>query len=201
MADRYMHEVLTPAVLDSEERYYGRRYARAEDAPEPDALREQECEFIESRDSFYLGSVTEIGWPYVQHRGGPKGFLRVAGPDELLFADYGGNRQLVSAGSIQAEDRVSLFLMDYPGRRRLKLLGHAEVLDAREYPDLIERSMPPDGHGSAPERIFRIRVLSYDWNCPKFITPRFTLDEVREAIEPLKARVAELEAELALRQS
>lgn len=192
-----MHEVLTPSVLESEESYYGRRYATSDVTPDADALGSREREFIESRDSFYLGSVTESGWPYVQHRGGPKGFLRVSGPDQLLFADYGGNRQLVSVGSLSAEDRVSLFLMDYPGRRRLKILGHAEVLDARSHPGLVEASMPPDGHGSTPERLFRIGVLSYDWNCPKFITPRFTMEEVREAVAPLKARVAELELELA----
>ena len=197
MADRFMHEVLAPSVLDAQETYYGRRYATAESAPESEALRPQEREFIEGRDSFYLGTVTEGGWPYVQHRGGPKGFLRVSGPRELLFADYGGNRQLVSVGSLSAGDRVSLFLMDYPSRRRLKMLGHAEVLDARRHPELVAASEPPGGHGAAPERIFRIEVLSYDWNCPKFITPRFTAEEVAEAVEPLKARLAELETELA----
>ena len=192
-----MHEVLTPAVLKAQDEYYDRRYATDDEAPVPDELRPQEEEFIESRDSFYMGTVTENGWPYVQHRGGPAGFFKVLGPSEIAFADYGGNRQLVSAGSLAVHQRVSLFLIDYPSRRRLKILGEVEVLDAREHPELAKRLEPKGGHGAAPERIFRIKVLSYDWNCPKFITPRHTEAQVKEIVSPLQRRVAELETELA----
>ncbi len=196
MADKFMQTVLTPAVLEAERHYYGRTYPSFADAPESDALRDEEIEFIESRDSFYLATITENDWPYLQHRGGPRGFLRVLGPQQIGFADYGGNRQMISVGSLAVNDRVSLFLMDYPTRERLKLLGHARVLDAREHPDLVEKVAPPGGHAAKVERIFVIDVLSYDWNCPKFITPRFTAAEVETAVAPLKARIAELEAQL-----
>ncbi len=197
MADRFMHEVLTPAVLKAQDKYYGRRYSADDEAPSPDELRPQEISFIESRDSFYMGTITENGWPYVQHRGGPAGFLRVLGPREIAFSDYRGNRQLVSTGSLAAHKRVYLFLIDYPSRSRLKILVEAEVLDAREHPELANKLEPSGGHGATPERIFRIKILSYDWNCPKFITPRFTEAQVKELISPLQLRVAELESELA----
>lgn len=143
-----------------------------------------------------MAAITENDWPYVQHRGGPSGFLRVLGPREFAFADYGGNRQLITAGSLAKRDRVSLFLMDYPSRSRLKMLGHATVLDARTHPDLVATLEPEGGHGAPPEPIFRIEVLSYDWNCPKFITPRFTTDQIDAVVGSLKSRVAELEGEL-----
>lgn len=196
MADRYMHTVLTPAVLDAERHYYGREYATTEEAPDPDDLRESEITFIESRDSFYMATVTENGWPYMQHRGGPPGFVKVLGPRQIGFADYGGNRQMISVGSISKEDRVALFLMDYPRRERMKLLGHAKVFDARDHADLVLQVAPRSGHAAKVERIFLIDILSYDWNCPKFITPRYTAEEVETAVAPLKARIAELESRL-----
>jgi predicted pyridoxine 5'-phosphate oxidase superfamily flavin-nucleotide-binding protein len=198
MAGRFMHEVLTPAVLDAERHYYGRAYSTSEAAPAPEALGGAERAFVEARDSFYMATITESGWPYLQHRGGAKGFLRVTGPRELMFADYGGNRQMISVGSLAANDRVSLFLMDYPARERLKILGHAKVLDAREHPGLVAKIAPPGGHAAKVERLFVIDVLSYDWNCPKFITPRFTAAEIESAAAPLKARIAELESLLKL---
>lgn len=164
--------------------------------PKRDALTAGEAEFIAQRDSFYMATITENGWPYLQHRGGAKGFLRVTGPDELMFADHGGNRQMISVGSLALIDRVSLFLMDYPARERLKVLGHAKVLDAREHPELVAKSAPPGGHAAKVERIFVIDVLSYDWNCPKFITPRFTSVEIEGVVAPLKVRIAELESQL-----
>lgn len=191
-----MHTVLTPAVLDAERHYYGRVYPTTSEAPEPEALREEEIAFIQGRDSFYLASITENGWPYVQHRGGPTGFMRVLGPHQIGFADYGGNRQMISVGSISKQDRVALFLMDYPNRERVKMLGHAKVYDAREHPELVEKVAPPGGHGAKVERIFIIDILSYDWNCPKFITPRFTAAEIKDATVPMQQRIAELEAKL-----
>ena len=122
--------------------------------------------------------------------------VRVTGSNQLMFADHGGNRQMISVGSLAVNDRVNLFLMDYPARERLKILGHAKVLDAREHPDLVAQITPPGGHAAKVERIFVIDVLSYDWNCPKFITPRYTADEIQSAIAPLKARIAELESQL-----
>lgn len=189
-----MHELLTPAVLAAERHYYGRPYAPPAAAPEGDALGAEEVAFIESRDSFYLGTVSESGWPYLQHRGGAPGFLQVLGPRELAFADYRGNRQLLSTGNLAVHDRVCLFLMDYPNRERLKILGHAEVVDARDQHEWVARLAAPE---VAPlvERIFRVRVVGFDWNCPKYITPRFTVDQVEALVAPLKARIAELEAQ------
>ncbi|MAS96967.1 MAG: pyridoxamine 5'-phosphate oxidase [Verrucomicrobiales bacterium] len=183
MAARYMKTVLTPSVLEAETHYYGRTYPTFDNAPEVDDLRTEERNFIAQRDSFFMATVTEDGWPYLQHRGGPKGFLRTITPNRIGFADYGGNRQMISVGSIASNDRISLFLIDYPQRQRLKILGHAKVLDAREHPEMSEIMAPPGGHGSVPERYFVIDVLSYDWNCPKFITPRYTLEEMRDLIE------------------
>jgi uncharacterized protein len=196
MADRFMHTVLTPAVLAAERHYYGKTYPTSPEPPESEALREQEIAFIASRDSFYLSTITENGWPYIQHRGGPSGFIRILGPRQIGFADYSGNRQMISVGNIAQQDRIALFLMDYTQRERLKMLGHAKVFDARDHPNLITQVVPPGGHPAKVERIFIINILSYDWNCPKFITPRFNVDQVKEFTTSLQQRIIELEAKL-----
>jgi predicted pyridoxine 5'-phosphate oxidase superfamily flavin-nucleotide-binding protein len=198
MADKFMEITLTDSVRKAQERYYGASQ-RVEGAPERDALTDEETEFIQSRDSFYMATVTETGWPYIQHRGGQPGFLHVLGPNSLAFADYKGNRQLLSTGNLTATDRVALFLMDYPQRTRLKILGHARVEDARRHPELVARLAEPKVR-SVVERLFFIDVVSFDWNCPKFITPRYTVAEIEKAIAPLKRRIAELEAELKAKQ-
>ncbi len=122
-------------------KYFG-KHKVVENAPETDALTTDEAGFIASRDSFYVATVSETGWPYVQHRGGPPGFVKVLGPDLIGFADFKGNCQLVSTGNLDVTDRVALFMMDYPQRTRLKLLGHARVLDAREHPELVDQLGP-----------------------------------------------------------
>jgi len=194
MAHKFLDLAFTPQVLAAQQRYYGRSQVLPP-ALENDPLGPDETAFIESRDSFYMSSVSETGWPYVQHRGGPAGFVKVISPDEIAFADYKGNRQMLSTGNVAANDRVCLFLMDYPGRERLKMLGHAEVLDAREHPELVARITLPE-LVKITERIVRIRIVSFDWNCPKYITPRYTAAEVTELVAPLKARIAELESQL-----
>jgi predicted pyridoxine 5'-phosphate oxidase superfamily flavin-nucleotide-binding protein len=194
MAERFMQTVLTPSVLAAQERYFG-RHASIQAAPEQDPLTNEEQIFIEARDSFYMATITENGWPYVQHRGGRPGFLRVVSPTQLAFADYKGNRQLLSTGNLAANDRVALFLMDYPHRERLKILGHARVEDARQHPDLVAQLAESEARGIV-ERLFFIEILSFDWNCPKYITPRFTAAEVEKVIAPLQQRIAELEAQL-----
>ena len=194
MAHKFLDLTFTPEVKAAQQHYYGRSQSLPP-ATQDDPLGPDEIAFIESRDSFYMASVNETGWPYVQHRGGPPGFAKVISPNEIAFADYKGNRQMLSTGNLATNDRVCLFLMDYPRRERLKLLGHAEVLDARDHPELVARIAAPE-LVKITERIFKIRIVSYDWNCPKYITPRYTAAEVTEAISPLKARIAELEAEL-----
>lgn len=193
MASKYKQIVLTPAVQAMQDRYFGRHHSIS-DAPERDALTEEEAAFIAKRDSFYLASMNSDGWPYVQHRGGPPGFLKVLGPSLIGFADLRGNRQLISTGNIEGNNRVSLFLMDYPNRERLKILGHARVLDARENRELADQLSPAPELRAGIERLFLVEVVSFDWNCPQYITPRYTAAEIEEIIAPLKARIAELEA-------
>jgi len=194
MAQHYLEVLTTPAVLEARTKFYGKSGAAPHGTP-PDTLTADEIEFIGQRDSFYLGTVSADGWPYIQHRGGPPGFLHVTSPSSLAFADFKGNRQLLSTGNVATNDRVSLFLMDYPQRTRLKILGHARIVDAREQSALADSLADPSERKNV-ERLFLIDIVSYDWNCPQHITPRFTADQVRSAVEPLQARLRELEAEV-----
>lgn len=194
MAGRYLETVFTPKVLAAQQHYFGRSQ-NIPPQPEHDPLTDAETQFIQSRDSFYMATVSENGWPYVQHRGGRPGFLRVVSSTQLAFADYKGNRQMLSTGNLADNDRVALFLIDYPQRTRLKILGHARIDDARDHPELVSQFAEPEAH-SIVERVVRIEVISYDWNCPKYITPRYSAAEVEETIAPLKRRIAELETEL-----
>jgi predicted pyridoxine 5'-phosphate oxidase superfamily flavin-nucleotide-binding protein len=159
-----------------------------------DRFTESEAAFIAERDSFYMATVSETGWPYVQHRGGPRGFLKVVDEKTLAFADYRGNRQYISTGNLAADDRACLFLMDYPHRARLKIYAHVEALALDDDPDLTAFVAMPD-YKAKLERIFRLRLETFDWNCPQHITPRFTEQEVAEAVRPLRDRLAQLETE------
>lgn len=194
MAMKYLDLAITESVRQAQKQYYGQA-ARIVEAPERDPLGGAEIEFIAARDSFYLGTVNENGWPYVQHRGGSKGFLRVLNPTTLVFADYRGNRQLLSTGNLSVNNRVSLFLMDYPSRTRLKILGHAKVEDAKSHPDLV-MDLSSLGARARVERIVFIEVVSFDWNCQQHITPRYSIEEVKELAGSLQARITELETEL-----
>ena len=195
MAGRYLETLFTSDVQAAQAHYYGHSQT-VPPQPGSDPLGEDEIDFISRRDSFYLGTVTSDGWPYIQHRGGPPGFLKVLGPRQLGFADFKGNRQLISTGNLAGSDRVSLFLMDYPHRTRLKILGHAQVLDAQEHAGLAARLTPAPELSGRVERLFLIDVVSFDWNCQQYITPRFTTADVAEAMSHLKNRIAELEARL-----
>jgi predicted pyridoxine 5'-phosphate oxidase superfamily flavin-nucleotide-binding protein len=194
VAAKFQQLAQTDAVHRAQEQYYGKAQA-ARPAPERDVLTDDEVSFIESRDSFYMASVSENNWPYIQHRGGPSGFLHVLGPSSLAFVDYKGNRQLLSTGNVAGNDRVALFLMDYPARTRLKIMGHARIEDARQHPDLVAQLAGPEER-AAVERIFFVDVVGLDWNCPQHITPRFILEEIKPLVAPLQQRIAELEAQL-----
>jgi predicted pyridoxine 5'-phosphate oxidase superfamily flavin-nucleotide-binding protein len=177
MAAYFQKLMQTDSVRQAQAHYFGKsQLPPAEVAPDP--LTDDEAAFIRARDSFYMATVTETGWPYIQHRGGAPGFLRVLSPTTLAFADYRGNRQLLSTGNVAAADRVALFLMDYPGRTRLKILGHARVEDAREHPELVAQLADPAIRDRV-ERLFFIDVVSFDWNCSQYITPRYTIDEIQ----------------------
>lgn len=194
MADKFHEIAFTDSVLKAQEQYYGvRRIAHSE--AERDELTDDEILFIHSRDSFYMATISETGWPYIQHRGGTTGFLRVIGPNQLAFADFKGNRQLLSTGNLNVNDRVCLFLIDYPMQARLKIIGHARVEAARQHTELVAQIAAPDEQRMV-ERIFFIDVVSFDWNCPQHITPRFTVPQIEEAVAPLQKRIAELEAQL-----
>jgi len=155
---------------------------------------EDEAAFIADRDSFYMATVSETGWPYIQHRGGPPGFLKRLDNRTLAFADYRGNRQYISTGNLAADDRVCLFLMDYARRARLKIYAHVETVPLGADPELTQLVTVP-GYKAKLERIFRLRLQTFDWNCPQHITPRFTEREVDEGVRPLRERLAQLEAE------
>ncbi len=198
MRHRFAEIAFTRAVQAQQEARGSRAsYARlAEGEARNDRLGVKEVDFIQARDGFYLASVSETGWPYVQFRGGTPGFLRVIDERTLAWADFRGNRQYVSVGNLSGDDRVALILMDYANRRRLKLLGHAEILEVGADEGLATQLAVP-GYRAEVERAVRVRVAGYDWNCPQHITPRFTLDEIENAVTPLRERVAELEAKLA----
>lgn len=171
-------------------------YARAEaGVTGPDVMGEKEEAFIALRDSFYMASITENGWPYVQHRGGPAGFLKMLPGNRLAFADYQGNKQYLSTSNLAARPRVALILMDYPNRRRLKVIGTARLVELDEDPALVTSLMTP-GYKAVPERAFVIDVIGLDWNCPQHITPRFTEEEVKAGLQPMIAELHQLRAEV-----
>jgi predicted pyridoxine 5'-phosphate oxidase superfamily flavin-nucleotide-binding protein len=159
-----------------------------------DRFTKAEAQFIAERDSFYMATVSETGWPYVQHRGGPPGFLHLIHDRTLAFADYGGNRQYISVGNLTVDDRAALILMDYAGRRRLKMYVKVEAKGLDDDPALAEKLVVA-GYRAKPERILLLHLLAFDWNCPQHITPRFTDAEIALAIEPVHLRLGELEAE------
>jgi predicted pyridoxine 5'-phosphate oxidase superfamily flavin-nucleotide-binding protein len=185
----------TPSVRAAQEANGSRELWQRFDGDRASArFTENEIAFIEARDSFYMASVSESGWPYVQHRGGPAGFLKVLDERTFGFADFRGNRQYISLGNISADDRVALILMDYPNRTRLKILAHMEARELDAAADLASRLAVP-GYRGKPERAFLLHLETFDWNCPQHITPRFTMAEIETAISPLRTRIAALEAE------
>jgi predicted pyridoxine 5'-phosphate oxidase superfamily flavin-nucleotide-binding protein len=196
MAHNFGSLVFTPVVKSLQEKYGSRRqYARMEaGGGAADRLGPQESAFIAERDSFYMATVGATGWPYVQHRGGPVGFLKVVDDHTIAFADFGGNKQYVSTGNLITDNRVALIMVDYPRQTRLKILGRAEILQGDAAKEWIERLRKP-GYKAKIERVYVIRVEAFDWNCQQHITPRFTAEQIQEALAPLERRMQELERE------
>ncbi|MBS7543832.1 pyridoxamine 5'-phosphate oxidase family protein [Ancylobacter oerskovii] len=195
MSYGFLDIAITPSVRAAQaEMGADRLWTDFEGHREFDRFTENETAFIAERDSFYMATVSETGWPYVQHRGGPPGFLKMIDDRTLAFADYRGNRQYVSTGNLAANDRACLILMDYPRRARLKIYAHVEKLALDADPALAERVVDVAYRGK-PERLFRLRLEAFDWNCQQHILPRFTEAEVTRAILPLHERLARLEAE------
>lgn len=195
MSRAYSDIAFTPAVRELQTRMGSRSKYEAFDRAidRRDQLSEREIEFIEQSDHFFQATVGETGWPYVQHRGGPAGFLNVLDDRTIAYADFRGNVQYISVGNLTGEDRVSLILMDYANKRRLKILGRARVVEAADDPELIARVTVP-GYEATVERVVVISVEAWDWNCPQHITQRFTVAEVEALVAPLHAEIKRLRA-------
>jgi uncharacterized protein len=194
--------VFTPLVKKLQERYGSRRqYARMEMLAGPqNRLTEFEKEFLAERDSFYMSTLGETGWPYVQHRGGPRGFLKVIDDQTLAFGDFHGNKQYITTGNLQSNDRVALIMVDYPRQARLKILGRIKIFEGAEAAEWLDQVRMP-GEKTVIERVFVIHVEAYDWNCQQHITPRYSVEELREGMKDIEKRIQILEQENnALRQ-
>ena len=182
MNQNFTRFAFTKSVKEAQERYGSRKsYARMEESGDKYVLTEREIPFIESRDSFYMATVGENGWPYMQFRGGPKGFLKVIDNTTLGMADFRGNLQYISVGNLKSTKKASLFLIDYPSQRRLKIWAESEVLDADQNQELLEKVRAPD-YKAVIERIILFKIQAYDWNCPQHITPRYTAEEIEQGM-------------------
>ncbi len=182
MAHKFADITFTQSVKAAQEHYGSRAQNERlhQNFGPNDQLTSREADFIALRDTFYLATVNETGWPYVQHRGGPPGFLKALGPNQLACPDFRGNTQMISVGNLSKDGRCSLILMDYPNRRRLKLLGHMRIEDARTVsPDVVAQVELP-GYKTLVERVAFIDVVAFDWNCPQHITQRYTKSEIEE---------------------
>lgn len=194
MPRRFAEIAFTPAVQAAQRRNGAGALAAhmLADPEEGDRLDEQSALFLATRDHFFLATISETGWPYVQHRGGPPGFVQVLDESTFAFADFRGNRQYVSIGNLANNNRGALIFMDYPRRARLKI--HARLEAIEDDPELVQRLMPKN-YQARPERAIRARIESLSWNCPQHITPRFTESEVQEGLRPMVEKLQALEAE------
>lgn len=199
MGHKFAEIAFTATVKSFQEMHGSRKaYVKMEGGEDHhNVLGDAEADFIASRDSFYMATVSETGWPYVQHRGGPTGFIRVLDENTIGFADFRGNRQYVSTGNLAHDDRVSLFFMDYPSKTRLKLLGRVRLVELDDTETLSQLELPDSR--ARVERGMIIKVEAFDWNCPQHITPRYTTADIEAVTAPLQARIAELEARLEAR--
>jgi predicted pyridoxine 5'-phosphate oxidase superfamily flavin-nucleotide-binding protein len=196
MAKNFAEIAFTESVKEQQTKYGSRRsYAKMEAQERGNKISENEAEFIAERDGFYLATVGESGFPYVQFRGGPKGFLKVIEPKKLAYADFRGNMQYISVGNLTRNDKAALILMDYANRQRLKIYARIEVVEAKDNPELIAQ-LQDTSYDAQVERAMVLHVEAFDWNCPQHITQRFTIEEIRELNAPLYEHVAQLEAEI-----
>ena len=196
MAHNFGSLVFTPTIKALQEKYGSRRqYARMEESgPERARLGRTEKEFLAERESFYIASVGSGGWPYIQHRGGPVGFVNVIDDNTLAFANFTGNKQYISSGNLTTDSRVALIFVDYPRQARLKILGRAEILEGEAANKRIEQVRDPE-YKAAVESVYVIEVEAFDWNCQQHIVPRFTAEQIEQALVPVEERLRELEQE------
>ena len=200
MGHKFAEIAFTDSVRKVQQEQGSRRnYAAMEEGDDyNNSISDREASFISQRDSFYMSSVSETGWPYVQHRGGPAGFMRTIDENTIGFADYRGNRQYVSAGNFLENDRVALFFMDYPHQQRLKILGHIRVVNKDEVELLSQLTI--DGYRAVVERGFLISVSAFDWNCPQHITPRYTQTQIDDLMAPIIEENTQLKQQLGISQ-
>jgi len=186
----------TPSVQALQSRHGSRmQYARMQARAGEATLSPRERDFLQQADTFYLATVGETGWPYVQHRGGPPGFVHVRSPSQVAFADFRGNLQYVSAGNVARDDRASIIVVDVANRRRLKLLGRLHFVDLADADEALAASVALPGYRATVERIALFEVVAFDWNCPQHITPRYTAEEIQDVVRPLEERLQILERE------
>ena len=179
MKQNFTKFAFTDSVKKAQEHYGTRRsYARMEASGDRYVLTDREASFIQSRDGFYMATVGENGWPYVQFRGGPKGFLKKIDATTIGYADFRGNGQYISTGNMQAGNKAALILMDYPSRQRLKIWTEASIIEADQNLELLRQLTMPD-YKARVERLVILAVQAYDWNCPQHITPRYTVEEIK----------------------
>jgi len=196
MAKNYGELAFTDAVKVLQEKNGSRRgYDRMEKFGVVDGLTDNEINFIEDRDSFYMASIGGNEFPYIQHRGGPKGFLKVLDSKQLGFIDFTGNKQYISTGNIATNKNVSLIMLDYPSKARLKIYAKAEVVELIDEPELYE-SLDLNDYKFRPERMIVFHIEAYDWNCPQHITTRYTIDEINQAFLPQQEYKTKLEEEI-----
>lgn len=205
MSKRYAAIAFTDDVREVQrdhgsDRFYERKRIAGNAATEPDPLTDDERDFLAEQDSFYLSTVSVTGWPYVQHRGGPVGFVRVLDEHTIGWADFRGNLQYISTGNLDGDDRVALIVMDYAHRRRLKIYGRARIVTAATDPTLIAAVTDPS-YDAVVERAVIVTVEAYDWNCPQHITPRYSLAQLEQPLAQLGQRIAALETENAALKS
>jgi predicted pyridoxine 5'-phosphate oxidase superfamily flavin-nucleotide-binding protein len=198
MAQNFAEIAFTDSVKAAQQQYGSRRQQARQEARGSGEMQltNDEADFINERDGFYMATVSETGWPYVQFRGGPKGFLKVLDAQTLGFADFRGNTQYLSVGNLRHNGRVALILMDYANRVRLKVWAQMTVIDAADDPALIERLHMPN-YPARIERAMLLKVEAFDWNCQQHITPRFTEEEIAPLVAQFTTRIQELEAEIA----
>lgn len=196
MAKNFAEIAFTDAVKKLQEKHGSRNsYERMEKFNVIDGLTSGEISFIKNRDSFYLASIGVKAYPYVQHRGGPKGFLKVLDSKRIAFIDFTGNKQYVSVGNMATNNNVSLIMIDYPTRTRLKVYARSEVVELQHNPELYEL-LDLDEYTFRPERMIVFHIEAYDWNCPQHITPRYTVDEINEAFASQNDYISKIEEEL-----
>lgn len=176
------------------EGFYGRKVAAGTVAPGADPLTDDEKDYLSERDGFFLASVSETGWPYVQFRGGKPGFIHSIDDHTIGWADFRGNLQYVSTGNVRGDDRVAIIALDYANQRRLKIFGHARIVTADQDPELVNSLVDPS-YDAVVERAVLVDIEAYDWNCPQHITPRFTVAELEPALAPLRDQLTALQKE------